>query len=29
MAVSFDVHGPVIVALHMNGNDTVGVIGSP
>jgi hypothetical protein len=29
MAVSVDVVGPMIVAVHVHGNDTVGVIGSP
>jgi len=29
MAVSVDVVGAVIVDVHLNGNDTVGVIGSP
>ena len=29
MAVSLDLHGPVIVVVHMSGNDAVGVIGSP
>ena len=28
-AVYLDVDGPVIADVHMNGNDTVGVIGSP
>jgi len=27
--VSVDVVGPVIVSVHLNGNDTVGVIGPP
>jgi hypothetical protein len=29
MAVSADVIGPVIVAVHVHGNETVGVIGAP
>jgi hypothetical protein len=27
--VSVDMHDPVIVAVHVHGNDTVGVIGPP